>query len=112
MSICLKLETYQGKVFFDVLLTVHLSVFILVINQLYAQNLFYNNLIHASTFFEHHVLIVRKSKLYYTASGIIIPAGDRPVHGTATCRFDDTRGCIIEFNLLTMSTWCSKHLEA
>ena len=28
-------------------------------------------LFHASTCFEHHVLIVRKSKLYYTASGII-----------------------------------------
>ena len=27
---------------FDVLLTVHLSIFILVINQLDAQNLFYN----------------------------------------------------------------------
>jgi len=39
---------------------------------------------HASTCFEHHVLIVRRSKLYYTASGIITPIGGRPVHGTAT----------------------------
>jgi len=46
--------------FFDVLLTVHLSVFILVINQLDAQNLFYNRFI---------------SKLYYTASGIITSIG-------------------------------------
>ena len=38
-------------------------------------------LFHASTCFEHHVLIVRRSKLYYTASGIITPAGGRPVHG-------------------------------
>ena len=30
--------------FFDVLLAVHLSIFILVINQIDAQNLFYNNL--------------------------------------------------------------------
>jgi hypothetical protein len=30
---------------FDVLLTVHLSIFILVINQLDAQNLFYNKFI-------------------------------------------------------------------
>ena len=30
---------------FDVLLTVHLSIFILVINQLGAQNLFYNKFI-------------------------------------------------------------------
>ena len=45
---------------------------------------------HASTCFEHHVLIVRRSKLYYTASGIITPVGGRPVHGTATYRCDDT----------------------
>jgi hypothetical protein len=32
-------------------------------------------LFHASTCFEHHVLIVRKSKLYYTAAGIITPIG-------------------------------------
>ena len=49
------------------------------------------SLFHASTCFEHHVLIVRRSKLYYTASGIITPIGGRPVHGTATCRCDDTR---------------------
>ena len=29
------------------------------------------SLFHASTRFEHYVLIVRRSKLYYTASGII-----------------------------------------
>jgi len=38
------------------------------------------SLFHASTCFEHHVLIVRRSKLYYTASGIITPVGGRPVH--------------------------------
>jgi hypothetical protein len=37
-------------------------------------------LFHASTCFEHYVLIVRKSKLYYTASGINTPTGGRPVH--------------------------------
>ena len=31
------------------------------------------SLFHASTCFEHHVLIVRRPKLYYTASGIIKP---------------------------------------
>ena len=51
------------------------------------------SLFHASTCFEHHVLIVRRSKLYYTASGIITPIG----HGTATYRCDDTRRCIIQF---------------
>ena len=33
------------------------------------------------TCFEHHVLIIRRSKLYYTASGIVTPVGGRPVHG-------------------------------
>ena len=40
--------------FFDVLLTVHLSIFISVINQLDAQNVcFATSLFHASTCFEH-----------------------------------------------------------
>jgi len=38
------------------------------------------NLFHAFTCFEHHVLIVRRSKLYYTASGIITPLGGRNMH--------------------------------
>ena len=50
-----------------VLLTVYLSI-ILVINQLNAQHLVW---LYACTCFEHYVLIVRRSKLYYTASGII-----------------------------------------
>ena len=45
--------------------------FILVINQLDAQNLFYNKFISFLYMFRAHVLIVRRSKLYYTASGII-----------------------------------------
>jgi len=44
------------------------------------------SLFHAFTCFEHHVLIVRRSKLYYTASGIITHVGGCPVHGTATYR--------------------------
>ena len=40
------------------------------------------------------VLIVRRSKFYYTASGIITPVGGRLVH---TYRCDDTRCCIIQF---------------
>jgi len=31
--------------------------------------------------FRAHVLIVRRSKLYYTVSGIIAPVGGHPVHG-------------------------------
>jgi len=42
------------------------------INQLDALN-FIMSLFHASTCYEHHVLIVRRPKLYYTASGIITP---------------------------------------
>jgi len=33
------------------------------------------SLLHISTCFEHHVPIVRRSKLYYTASDIITPIG-------------------------------------
>jgi len=66
---------------FYILLTVHLSIFTLVINQLDAQNFCFKiSLFHASTCFEHHVLIIRRSKLYYAASGIITPIGGRPVH--------------------------------
>jgi len=51
------------------------------------------------------VLINRRSKLYYAASGIITPVGGRPVHrlredlctGTATSTCDGTRRCIIQF---------------
>jgi len=80
--------------FFDVLLTVHLSIFISVINQLDAQNFCFTiSLFHASTCFEHmcsssgdhncitqplvipeeskwHYTAIRRSKLHYTASGI------------------------------------------
>jgi len=42
--------------------------------------LFYNKLLYVSTCFEHYVLIIRKSNLYYTVSGIITPIGGRPVH--------------------------------
>ena len=61
------------------------------------------SLFHASTCFEHYVLIVRRSKLYYTAFGIITLCRwpslctGRPMHGTATYRCDDTKGCIIQF---------------
>jgi len=57
--------------FFEGLLTVHLSIFISVINQLDAQNFcFIIRFFYDSTCFEHYVLIIRRSILYYTASGI------------------------------------------
>jgi len=67
---------YYSMVNFDVLLTVRLSIFISVINQLDAQNFCFTiSLLHVSTCFEHYVLIIRRSKFYYTASGIITPIG-------------------------------------
>ena len=38
------------------------------------------------------VLIIRRSKLYYTASGIVTPVGGRPVHRLR----EDTRGCVMQ----------------
>jgi len=93
---------------FDVFLTVHLCIFIFVINQLDAQNFCFTiNLFHASTCFEHHVLIIRRSKLYYTASGMITLCGwpSRAPDGhpqnvmiPAAVKYN--------FDLLMMSIWC------
>ena len=58
---------------FNVLLTVHLSIFILKINQIDSQNLFYNKFISCLYMFRAQVLV------------------------TAIYRCDDTRGCIIQF---------------
>ena len=62
--------------------------------------------------FRAHVIIVRRPKLYYTASGIITPIGGRPVYRTATYKCDDTRGCIIQFLPPDDEHMCSKHVEA
>jgi len=69
--------------------------------------------------FRAHVLIIRRSKLYYTASGIITPIGGRlvhrlreDVHETATYRCDDTRGCLMQFWPPDDEHMCSKHVEA
>ena len=83
---------------FYVLLTVHLSIFISVINQIDAQNFCFTvSFISCLYMFRAHVLIIRRSKLHYTASGIITPIGGRPVHEMATYRYDDTRGCLMQF---------------
>jgi len=53
--------------------------------------------------FRAHVLIIRRSKLHYTAFGIITLIGGRLVQETATYRTthlfqcDDTRGCVMQF---------------
>ena len=41
---------------------------------------FIMSLFHASTCFEHHVLIVSRSEFYSTTSGITTPICGRPVH--------------------------------
>jgi len=42
--------------------------------------LFYNKFVSCLYMFRAHVLIIRRSKLHYTASGIITPIGGRFVH--------------------------------
>ena len=54
------------------------SVFISVINQVDAQNfLFYNKFVSCLYMFRARVLVIRMSKLHYTASGIITPIDGR-----------------------------------
>jgi len=53
--------------------------FYLNINQLDALT-FHNEFISRLYIFRTYVLIVRRPKLYYTASGIITPVGGHPVH--------------------------------
>ena len=83
------------------------SVFILVINQLEAQNLFYNKFILCLYMFRapcarrQEVKIVLYSLWYYHNCRWLSHA--QPVHRTATYRCDDTRGCIIQF--LTSWRW-------
>jgi len=53
--------------------------------------------------FRAHVLIIRRSKLHYTASGIITPIGGRLVHGLT----EDQRLC----NAILTSWWWAHALE-
>jgi len=78
--------------------------------------LFYKSVLYASTRFEHYVLIIRRSKLYYKTSGIITLVGGIPVHrctGRPPTVCDDTRHCIIQYNtiqtsgIITLCRWPS-----
>jgi len=62
--------------------------------------LFYNKFIVCLYMYRAHVLIIRRSKLYYTASGIITPVGGRPVH---CLRVSSLNQCTYNFDLM-MST--------
>ena len=58
-----------------------LHFFISVINQLDTQNFYFTiSFISCLYMFLEHVLIIRRSKLRYTASGIITHIGGRLVH--------------------------------
>ena len=80
--------------------------------------LFYSKFIKCLYMFRAHVLIIKRSKLYYTASGNVTPIGGRPVnrvlsqsvHRTATHKCHDTRCCIIQFGPpedehIVLETW-------
>jgi len=87
-------KTYSGKIIsfsnivrFDVLLTVHLSIFISVFNQIDAQNLYHNKFcfmpLHVSSTRAHHQEVkIALHGLWY--------------HHTSY-RCDDTRGCVMQF---------------
>jgi len=93
---------------FDVLLTVHFSIFILAINQLDTQHFCFTiSLFRSLYMFRAHVLIIGRSKLHYAASGIITPIGGLLVHRLR----EDPRLC----NAILPPDdehMCSKHVEA
>jgi len=95
--------------------------FISVFKQLDAQNFcFIISFISCLYMFRARVLIIRRSKLRYTASGIITPIGGHLVHEMipdvmhemATYRCDDTRGYVTQFWPSDDEHMCSKHVEA
>ena len=111
---------------FDVLLTVHLSIFISVINLLDAQNLFHNKFyfmsLHVSSTRANHkeVKIALNSMWCHhtyrwpsrARDTIISPTGGLLVHKTATYRCDDIRGYVMQFWPPDDEHMCSKHVEA
>ena len=71
--------------------------------------------------FRAHVLIIRRSELHYTVSGIITPIGghlvhrlreDCALHETATYRCGDTRGCVMQFWPPGDEHMCLKYVQA
>ena len=84
-----KARVHIRMFFFNILLTVHLNIFIYQYRPTWCTK-FYNKFISSLYMFRAHVLIVMGAKLYYTVSGIITPIGGRPVHRL-------TEDCIIHF---------------
>ena len=62
--------------------------------------------------FRAHVLIIKRSKLHYMASGVTRPIGGLLVHEKATYRCDDARGYVMQFWPPDDEHVCSKHVEA
>jgi len=91
----------QLNIDFDVLLTVHPSIFISVINQLDAQKFCFTiSLFHASTCFEHmcsYLGVLALLGLLHKFDVLLNVHLSQPVHETATYRCDDTRGFIMQF---------------
>jgi len=94
-------RSYFDYIFpFDVLLTVHLSIFISVFNQLDAQNLFYGKFyftpLHvSSTYADHQGFKIALHSLWY--------------HHTYRC--DDTRGCVMQFWPPCASGWLNTKIN-
>jgi len=110
---------------FFVLLTVHLSIFISVINQLDAQNFCFTiSLFHASTCFEHmcssprgqncntQPLVSSHLQVAVSCTGWERTLLSLPMHETATYRCDDTRVCVMQFWPPDDEHMCSKNVEA
>ena len=58
--------------------------------------------------FRANVLIIMRSKLHYTASGIITPVGGRLVHETATYRpQNNSRSWVYHLGILRYTTYCN-----
>ena len=81
---------------------------VLTIEELNAQIIFLTRLLYSSTCFEHCCAHHQEVKFYYTASGIVTlcgwPSGAQVRTGRPPTECDNTRCCIIKFDLLMMST--------
>jgi len=94
-----KLSTHGWTIFdfFFVLLTMHLSILILEINQLDDKILFYNKLISCLYMFQAPCAHYQEVKIVLYSIWYHHTYRSQPVHGTATYWCDDTRACIIQF---------------
>ena len=62
--------------------------------------------------FRAYVFIINRSKLHYTASGIITHICGRLVHVTATYTFNVTKCFVMQFWPIDDEDMFSKHVEA